>query len=242
MSWKHCCFKLLTSSLFPLLCLCLHALCTWVLYIHVCIYIWKAQADIGVILEISSMLFHWSRVSQSKSLPIRLVSLVCLLPAHAGNTNSHCHTCMAVLELLMISKSREEVTQIPQQHKSHLCLLVGLVARQQSLDYLVTAWQRGKQKNKDRGKRFLHCFRDSGYTPSTVRGAHEQPYSSLTLTSGNPVSLPLSHIRKSTVVTEQQSRVISLRLLHPHTSPHSPTVSPALPGQELVELRATVPP
>lgn len=46
---------------------------------------------------------------------------------------------MAILKLLMVSKPREEVTQIPQQHKSHLRLLVGLEAREQSLDYLVTA-------------------------------------------------------------------------------------------------------
>jgi hypothetical protein len=46
---------------------------------------------------------------------------------------------MAILKLLMISKATEEVTQTPQQHKSYLCSLVGLVAREQSLVYLVTA-------------------------------------------------------------------------------------------------------
>lgn len=84
----------------------------------------------------------------------------------------------------MISKATEEVTQTPQQHKSYLCSLVGLVAREQSLVYLVTAWQRANRRTRMEGR-----------DPCT----------------------------------------------HQQTSPHSPTVNPALPGQELGEGRTTFP-
>lgn len=75
-----------------------------------------------------------------------------------------------------------------------------------------------------------------------MRGPPEQTYSTLTMTSRNTGYLHFSHSRKPTAVTEQWSQVIGLGFLHEHASPHSPTVSPTPPGQELVEGRTTFPP
>lgn len=143
--------------------------CMWVLHVHVYTCTWRVNVDTGIILTLISTLIHQGRVSQ---LNLELTDIA-RLPSHLalripGSTSqgwitrraAHLTDICACWQYKLRSshlrdksltvdvfKGIEAVTQTPQEHKSHLCSLLGLVAKDHNL-YLVAPLQREKTEDR----------------------------------------------------------------------------------------------